>query len=125
MSIICGLIYDNAIMRVRPRIVSLCFGTPLEKVGDAVVHLAASDDHDSVCAVRPRASVDRTLKAHHEAHDNQIQNFCYKFVPYPDNATSHQLQFFRRGVLPFKTSATKCCSITLVLTSQSMSALFG
>ena len=36
---------------VRPRIVGLGCGVPLEEVGDAGVHLAASDDHDSVCAV--------------------------------------------------------------------------
>ena len=38
-------------VRVRPRIVSLGCSVPLKEVGDVVVHLAASDGHDSVCAV--------------------------------------------------------------------------
>ena len=36
---------------VQPRIVGLGCGVPLEEVGDAVVHLAASDGHGSVCTV--------------------------------------------------------------------------
>ena len=38
-------------LRVRPRIVGLCCGAPLEEFGDVVVHLAASDGHDSVRTV--------------------------------------------------------------------------
>ena len=37
---------------MRPRIVGLGCGAPLEEVGDAVVHLAASDGHDPVYTVR-------------------------------------------------------------------------